>query len=128
MVAHFPFYIILYYIYILFYQTTDHNVRQIRLHICTKICCCKRRVRKRKTLSGQPKYTATLDRVSSSIYSKNKAANLLLLFLVCHLFSTVRCAASTTNFNPTRVYGTTCTVLRIYPLQLSYPCMWCARV
>ena len=53
---HFPFYIILsnYVRSILFYQDKDHNVRQIRFHVCTKMRRCKRRVCKRKTLFGQP--------------------------------------------------------------------------
>ena len=35
---------------ILFYQNKDHNVRQIRFHVCIKM----HRVCKGKTLSGQP--------------------------------------------------------------------------
>ena len=52
---HFPFYIISsnYVRSILFYQNKDHNARQIRFHVCTKMHC-KRRVCKRKTLFGQP--------------------------------------------------------------------------
>ena len=52
---HFPFYIILsnYVWFILFYQNKDHNVRQIRFHVCIKMHRCKRRVCKRKTLLGQ---------------------------------------------------------------------------
>ena len=50
------FYIILsnYVRSILFYQNKDHNVRQIRFHVCIKIHRCKRRICKRKTLFGQP--------------------------------------------------------------------------
>ena len=50
------FYIILsnYLRSILFYQNKDHNVRQIRFHVCIKIHRCKRRICKRKTLFGQP--------------------------------------------------------------------------
>ena len=53
---HCSFYIILtkYVWFILFYQDKDHNVRQIRFHVCIKMRCCKRRVCKRKTLFGQP--------------------------------------------------------------------------
>ena len=53
---HFPFYIILsnYVWSILFYQNKNHNVRQIRFHVCIKMHRRKRRVCKRKTLSGQP--------------------------------------------------------------------------
>ena len=53
---HFPLYITLsnYVWSILFYEIKDHNVRQIRFHVGIKIRCCKGRVCKRKTLSGQP--------------------------------------------------------------------------
>ena len=53
---HFSFYIILsnYVWYILVYQNKDHNVRQIRFHVCIKMHSCKRRVCKRKTLFGRP--------------------------------------------------------------------------
>ena len=53
---YFPFYIILsnYVWSSLFYQTKDHNVRQIKFGVCIKMRCCKRRVCKRKILSGQP--------------------------------------------------------------------------
>ena len=37
-----------------FYQNKDHNVRQIRFHVCIKTRCCKGRVCKRKTLSRHP--------------------------------------------------------------------------
>ena len=52
---HFHFYIILsnYVRSILFYQNEDHNFRQIRFHVRIKMYRCKRRVCKRKTLSGQ---------------------------------------------------------------------------
>ena len=52
---YFPFYIILsnYVWSILFHQNKDHNVRQIRFHVCIKHRC-ERRVSKRKTLFGQP--------------------------------------------------------------------------
>ena len=36
----------------------DHNVRQIRFHVCIKMRRCKRRVCKRKTLFGQPNILA----------------------------------------------------------------------
>ena len=47
---------VLYYFieFILFYQNKDHNVRQIRFHVCIKMRRCKGRVCKRKTLFGQP--------------------------------------------------------------------------
>ena len=50
------FYIILsnYVRSILFYHNKDHNVRQIRFHVCIKIHRCKRRICKRKTLFRQP--------------------------------------------------------------------------
>ena len=51
---YFPFYIICFISSILFYQNKDHNVRQIRFHVSIKTRRCKRRVCKRKTLSGQP--------------------------------------------------------------------------
>ena len=38
---------------ILFYRTKGHNVWQTRFHVRIKMRCCKRRVCKRKTLSGQ---------------------------------------------------------------------------
>ena len=52
----FPFYIILsnYVCSILFYQNKDHNIRQIRFHVCIKMHRCNRRVCKGKTLFGQP--------------------------------------------------------------------------
>ena len=52
---HFPFYIILsnYVWSTLFYQNKDHNVRQIRFHVCIMMLRCKRRVCKRKTLFEQ---------------------------------------------------------------------------
>ena len=52
---HFSFYIILsnYVRSSLFYQNKNHNVRQIRFHVCIKVRRCKRRVCKRKTLFGQ---------------------------------------------------------------------------
>ena len=55
-VQHFLFYIILsnYVWSIFFYQNKDHNVRQIRFHVCIKMRHCKRRVCRRKTLNGQP--------------------------------------------------------------------------
>ena len=51
---HFSFYIILsnYVWSILFYQNKDHNVRQIRFHVCIKMHRCKR-----KTLFEQPNNT-----------------------------------------------------------------------
>ena len=55
---HFLFYIIL---SILFYQNKDHNVRQIRFHVYTKMHRCKRRVCKRKTLFGQPNTSIVFD-------------------------------------------------------------------
>ena len=53
---HLLFYIILstYVRSILFYQNKDHNVRQIRFHVCIKMHRCKRRAYKRRTLFGQP--------------------------------------------------------------------------
>ena len=58
---HFPFYIILsnYVWSTLFYQNKDHNVRQIKFHVCIKMHRCKRRVCKRKTLYGQPNVKST---------------------------------------------------------------------
>ena len=55
-VQHFSFYIILsnYVRSILFFQNKDHNVQQIRFHVCIKMHRCNRRVCKRKTLFGQP--------------------------------------------------------------------------
>ena len=52
---YFTFYIILsnYVWSILFYQNKDHNIRQIRFHVCVKMYRCKRRVYKRETLFGQ---------------------------------------------------------------------------
>ena len=49
--AHFHFYIILsnYVRSILFYENKDHNVRQIRFHVCIKMHRCKR-----EALFGQP--------------------------------------------------------------------------
>ena len=53
---HFSFYIMLsnYVRSIFLYQDKDRNVWQIRFHVCIKMHRCKRRVRKRKTLFGQP--------------------------------------------------------------------------
>ena len=53
---HFPFYIILsnYVRSILFYQSKDYNVRQIRFHVRIKMHRCKRWLCKRKTLFGLP--------------------------------------------------------------------------
>ena len=53
---YFPFYIVLsnYVWSILFSQTKDRNIRQIRFRVCTKIRRCKTRVCNRKILSGQP--------------------------------------------------------------------------
>ena len=58
---HFLFRIILsnYVWSVLVYQNKDHNVRQIRFHVCIKMHRCKRRVYKRKTLSGQPNINHT---------------------------------------------------------------------
>ena len=53
---HFLFYIILsnYVWSISFYQTRDHNVRQIRFYVCIKMHFGVKDVCKRKALSGQP--------------------------------------------------------------------------
>ena len=69
---HFLFYIILsnYARAILFSRDKHRDISQTWFHVCTKVHCCKKHVRERKTLSGQPNTIKTsMNFTVSSIHS-----------------------------------------------------------
>ena len=77
---------------ILLYQSKDHNVRQIRFYVCTKMRRCKRRVCKRKTLFGQPIYMFAKISCNFYIYFY------LLLRISYKLYQVLKCFVSRTRY------------------------------